>query len=68
MGKRAFYITSQKQKLNTQSSMEAELVAVNNVVVQILWTRYFLERQGFKVKDATVYQDNIPTMLMAKKR
>ena len=41
-------------------------MAVNNAIVQILWTCYFLERQGFAVKNNIVYQDNMSTMLMAK--
>jgi hypothetical protein len=42
MGKGAAYATSIKQKLNTKSSTEAELVSTNDVMPQVLWTRYFL--------------------------
>eukprot|EP00957_Ditylum_brightwellii_P125405 9558394-Ditylum_brightwellii.AAC.1 len=42
-GKGAVFATSIKQKLNTRSSMEAKLVSVNDLMPQILWTRYFLE-------------------------
>ena len=31
-----------KKNLNTKSSMEAELVRVDNAMPQMLWTRYFL--------------------------
>ena len=31
---------------------------------QILWTRYFLKAQGYKIKENTVYQDNQSTMLL----
>jgi hypothetical protein len=34
---------SRKQKLNTKSSTESELVGVNDVSVMILWTTLFLE-------------------------
>eukprot|EP00957_Ditylum_brightwellii_P045274 3432294-Ditylum_brightwellii.AAC.1 len=44
-GKRAVFSSSTKHKLNTRSSMEVELVGVNNMMPQILWTRYFLEAQ-----------------------
>jgi len=37
---------STKQKLNTKSSTEAELVAIDNAMAQILWTRHFLASQG----------------------
>ena len=53
---------SLKQKLNTRSSTEAELVGVNDAMSVILWTRMFLESQGFPVSDNVVYQDNQSTM------
>ena len=37
---------------------EAELVAVDDLMPQILWTRMFLEGQGLKVKDNIINQDN----------
>lgn len=42
LGKGAVYATSTWQKLNTRSSTEAELVGANDVLPQVLWTRYFL--------------------------
>jgi hypothetical protein len=41
LGKGAIYGTSTRQKLNTKSSTESELVGVNDVMPQVLWTRYF---------------------------
>ena len=32
---------------------------------QVLWTRYFLEAQGYGVKASIVYQDNQSTILLA---
>jgi len=37
LGKGVVYSGSTKQKLDTKSSMEAELVAINEAVGQILW-------------------------------
>jgi len=37
---------SYKQKLNTKSSTEAELVAIDNLMAQVLWTLHFLAVQG----------------------
>jgi hypothetical protein len=68
MGKGAAYGTSIKQKLNTKSSTEAELVAVNDGLPQVLWTRYFLDAQGYQVQDSIIYQDNLSAMLLEKKR
>jgi hypothetical protein len=55
---------STKQKLNTRSSTEAELVAVNDAMSKILWTRLFIEAQGYTVSDNVVYQDNQSAMLL----
>jgi hypothetical protein len=38
MGKGAAYSSSSKQKINTRSLMETELVGVNDVLGQVLWT------------------------------
>jgi len=60
------YSTSSKQKLNTKSSTEAELVAVDDSMAQVLWTRHFLAAQGEHVPTTTIYQDNKSTMLLAE--
>jgi hypothetical protein len=66
LGKGAVYSTSTRQKLNTISSTEAEVVGIADVMPMVIWTRYFLEGQGYKVTDNIVYQDNKSTMLLAK--
>jgi hypothetical protein len=66
LGKGAIYGTSTRQKINTKSSTEAELVGVNDILPQALWTRYFLEAQGYAVKESIVYQDNKSTILLAE--
>jgi hypothetical protein len=58
MGKGSVYSSSTRQKLNTKSSTEAELVGVDDRMPQILWTRYFLESQGDEVRDDKIYQEN----------
>jgi len=42
LGKGAMYTASCKQKLNTKSSTEAKLVAIDDTMAQVLWTRNFL--------------------------
>ena len=37
---------TQVKKLNTKSSMEAEVVAVDDMMGQVLWTRHFLAAKG----------------------
>ena len=55
---------SQKQKLNTRSSTEAELVGADDASGSILWTKYFVEAQGYKVKKNILNQDNKSTILL----
>jgi len=57
LGKGAVYATSRRQRLNTRSSTEAELVGINDVLSQILWTRYFMESQGYPIHPTKLYQD-----------
>ena len=57
---------SRRQRLNTRSSTEAELVGVNDTMNLILWTRLFLQGQGYEVSDNIVYQDNQSAMLLEK--
>jgi Reverse transcriptase (RNA-dependent DNA polymerase) len=64
LGKGAVYGTSTRQKLVTKSSTEAELVGVNDVLPKVIWTKYFLEAQGYGIKDSVVYQDNRSAMLL----
>ena len=64
MGGGAILSTSKKQKLNTKSSTEAELVAVDDMMSQVLWTRYFLLEQGFELKKNVVFQDNQSAILL----
>jgi len=48
-----------------KSSMEAELVAIDDAMGQVLWTRHFLADQGMAVP-TTTYQDNKSTILPAE--
>jgi hypothetical protein len=53
-----------KQKINTRSSTESELVGVHDVAPQMLWTRYFIEAQSYKLKESILHQDNMSAMLL----
>ena len=66
LGKGSVYSLSSKQKLNTRSSTEAELVGINDVLSMILWTRLFLEAQGYHVADNVLHQDNESTIKLAR--
>jgi hypothetical protein len=62
--KGAVQSVSRKQKLNTKSSTEAKLVGIDDVSVMILWTKLFLEAQGYKIKKNILYQDNKSAILL----
>ena len=64
LGKGSPFSMSTKQKINTRSSTEAELVGVNDAMALIIWTRLFIEAQGYVIKDNVVYQDNQSAILL----
>ena len=64
LGKGAAIASSIKQKLNTRSSTEAELVGVDDMVGNILWTNYFLKAQGYDYDETIIYQDNKSAILL----
>jgi hypothetical protein len=59
-------VQSTKAKCNTRSSTISELVAVDEMLAQILWTRLFMKAQGIKVSDNILYQDNKSAILLEK--
>ena len=60
MEKWSIYPASTKQKLNSKSSTKAEVIGVNDGINQVLWTKYFLNTQGYlySYSHVTIYQDN----------
>ncbi len=59
---RCYLLYFYKQKINTRSSTEAELVGVDDVVSKVLWTKLFIEAQNIKVDTNIIYQDNTSSM------
>jgi hypothetical protein len=57
---------STKQKLNTKSLTESELVGVDNMMPIILWTCYFLLSQGYGVIKNLLLQDNKSSILLER--
>ena len=56
------YVKSQKHKLHTRSSTEAELVATDEGVLHLLWMILVFDFLGYPQKPVTVFQDNQSTM------
>ena len=64
MGSGSIQNISRKQKLNTRSSTESELVAVDDIATMVLWTKLFMESQGYDIKTNIIYQDNRSAILL----
>ena len=65
LGKGAIATISSKQKLNTKSSTEAEVVSCDDAANPALWTKRFLEAQGYEV-ETIIYQDNTSAIQLEK--
>jgi hypothetical protein len=55
---------STKHKLNTRSSLVSEIVAVDDLIPQVLWAHLFMKAQGFAVSNNILYQDYKSAMLL----
>jgi hypothetical protein len=55
---------SWKQKINTKSSAEAELGILDDSLGYILWARYSMQEQGYKMDVSLLYQDNMSLILL----
>ncbi|CAJ1948707.1 unnamed protein product [Cylindrotheca closterium] len=64
MGTGAVQAITRKQKLNCDSSTYAELIGVHDAMSNILWTRLFMEEQGYPIKKNILYQDNKSSILL----
>ncbi len=55
-----------KQKLNTSSSTESELVGVDDMMPIVVWSWYFLMAQGCGVTQNFLLQDNQSSILLER--
>jgi hypothetical protein len=60
----AIYCKSSKQKINTKSSSESELVGVSDGLSESIWCRNFLIGQGYIMLPLVLNQDNMSTIRM----
>jgi hypothetical protein len=54
-----------KLKVNTRSSTKAELIAVDDALPAVQWTKNFMKDQGYDL-DAVLQEDNWSTLLLLK--
>ena len=57
-GRGGLVCKSSKQKLNTKSSTEAEVVGASDYLPHRLWVKMFMEAQGHNIKESIMEQDN----------
>jgi hypothetical protein len=57
---------STKQKINTKSSTESELVGASDYLPFAIWAKKFLEGQGYGIKENKFFQDNKSTIRFEK--
>jgi hypothetical protein len=67
LGAGPVFAKSTRQKLNTISSTEAELVGVSDMLPQALWTRDWIISQGYEIGPLVVLQDNTSTISLSTK-
>ena len=58
LGKGAKISFSRKQKSNSRSSTETEVIGVDDAMTLVLWSLYFIQAQGYPMTHAIIYQDN----------
>ena len=66
MGIGMFHARSSKQKINTKSSTETELVGVSEYLPFNIWAVNFIKEQGYEISNNILYQDNQGAILMQR--
>ena len=66
LGKGVIHAKSSKQKSNSKSSTEAELMGASDFIPWTLWLKRFLEGQGYTMDRTIFYQDNESAIKMEK--
>ena len=61
-----FTCKSSKQKLNTKSSTEAEVVGASDYLPNTIWLQNFLREQGYAIDESIYHQDNESAMKLEK--
>ena len=59
---------SSKQKLNTKSSIEVEVVGISDYLPYHIWIFLFMRAQRYNIKQNILFHDNQSTIKMEKNR
>lgn len=62
LGKGATVSISKKHPVNTKSSTESEIVGADQALTPCIWSKNFIEAQGYTVEHNIMYQDNQAAM------
>ena len=65
-GRGAVHHKCSKQKLNTKSSTESEIVGASDYIPWVIWLKHFLKQQGKELKTNTFFQDNESAIKLGK--
>lgn len=65
-GKGVISSISEKQKVNNMSSTEGELTGIDDNTSKVIWSKKFIEKQGFKINLCMTFQDNMSTIKLIK--
>ena len=65
-GRGAVHSESAKQKLNSKSSTEGEIIGFSDYLTIPIWYRYFLQAQGYENAKGVLHQDNMSAMKIEK--
>ncbi len=66
IGKGAAISLSNVVICNSQSSTEIELILMHDKLPDIIWTRYFVECQGYNINEYMIFQDNMSLLSLEK--
>ena len=66
LGRGMLHIRSSKQKLNTKSSIECEVVGTSDYLPFPIWFKFFIETQHYKLKGNELNQDNTSAIRLEK--
>jgi hypothetical protein len=68
LGKGAVISSFNKMKCHTKSSTKTKLIALHDKIPDVIWTRYFVECQGYDIDKCTIFQDIMSALLLEKNR